>query len=220
MSSANSLSNIVDKIAQLEQSNEKSQHSEKSRPKAGAKLAKPPKAVKHMNATELSQLFFIEYQFPVVANTRDNVFDPTNGMATQAMRVVAKKSQPADDDTILFQHNADYSVLFNSHSLENWWRSNILFKIFCRSQAATAAGASPNLFRTAPYLIGQARLRLKNALRSKNFKLIKKLAVYDCFNGSTTAQLHRKRIGKYLNLFLFQNWSNNCGSRLSRIDKI
>ena len=199
MSSANSLSNIVDKITQLEQLNEKSQQSEKFKPKATSKVAKPPKAVKHMNATELSQLFFIEYQFPVVANTRDNVFDPTNGMATQAMRVVAKKSQQANDDTILFQHNADYSVLFNSHSLENWWRSNILFKIFCRSQAATAGAASPNLYRTAPYLIGQARLSLKNALRSKNFKLIKKLAVYDCFNGSPSTQVHRKRIGKYLN---------------------
>ena len=80
-------------------------------------------------------LFFIEYQFPIVASTGDGC-DNNTLMATQAMRVVSKKNVnyiKSNDDTVGFDHRADYSVLFNSYSLENWWKSSILFRIYCRS---------------------------------------------------------------------------------------
>ena len=181
ISSGNNLTKIIESINNLEQQNGKSIEQPRT-----TKLSKPPRAVKTAN----TDLFFIEYQFPIVANTRDG--DSSNSgalMATQAMRVVSKKPKnffdKNNDDSVLFDHHADYSVLFNSQSLENWWRSSISFKIYCRSSIQNASGTS------TPYLIGQARLSLKNALKSKNFKLMKKLAVYD-----TLDQMgHKKRIG-------------------------
>ena len=126
---------------------------------------KPPLATKK---TE----FFIEYQFPVVTkNSQIHI-------ATQVMRVNAKKLKTDSEDIISFDHEADYSVLFNSSSLETWWRSAIVFKIYCRLNNTTT-----------PFLIAMARLSLRNALKSRNFKLYKKLAVLDQLNESS------KRIG-------------------------
>ena len=103
-----------------------------------SKQSKPPRAIK----TNSSDLFFIEYHFPVVATSRDNCDGSL--MATQAMRVMSKKARTevTNDDTIPFEHQADYSVLFNSQSLENWWRSCIVFKIFCRSINTSSIGKS------------------------------------------------------------------------------
>jgi hypothetical protein len=148
---------------------------------------KPPLATKKL---DLAGQFFIEYQFPVVANG-----DQQNNsvmMATQVMRVNAKRVTSTENgstnsdggDCVVFEHEADYSVLFNSNSLETWWRSGIVFKIYCRaSSAPNSSGA--NLAGSSgapPCLIGMARLSLKNALRSKNFKLYKKLAINDQLN--------------------------------------
>jgi hypothetical protein len=58
-----------------------------------SKTSKPPigKSNKSTaaNVADPNQLFFIEYQFPVLANTRDSMSGLT--MATQAMRVVSKR---------------------------------------------------------------------------------------------------------------------------------
>ena len=69
----------------------------------------------------------------------------SNENATQVMRVVPKRVNKSTDK-IFFEHNADYSVLFCSKSLENWWRSHIVFKIYMK-QVKT------------PLLIGMARFK-------------------------------------------------------------
>lgn len=131
ISNQNTLAKIIERINQTYNNNGTQPKSTSSR------QSKPPRAVK----TNASDLFFIEYHFPVVANSRDNRCDG-NLMATQAMRVMAKKARAevTNDDTVPFEHQADYSVLFNSQSLENWWRSCITFKIFCRSTNASSLG--------------------------------------------------------------------------------
>ena len=107
-------------------------------------------------------------------------------MATQIMRVPSKKLKKQDEDVVSYEHSADYSVLFNSRSLEAWWRSGIVFKIYCRSAATTS-----------PYLIGIAKLNLRNVLKSRNFKLYKKLAIIDQLNEleEATSGNKGKRIG-------------------------
>jgi len=144
--------------------------------------SKPPRAVK----SDLNQSFFIEYQFPVIANKHLNE-DNLNNNATQVMRVMPKRlNKAASQDSnlannkIQFDHNADYSVLFSSKSIENWWKSYIVFKIYLRQQ-----------HKTVPQLIGIARLKLRNLLKSRNFKLIKKLAILD----HTSSEQTSKRIG-------------------------
>jgi hypothetical protein len=129
------------------------------------KSTKPPKALKKL---DLSESFFVEYQFPVIASSRDNLNDV---MATQCMRANSKQVKRQSEDAIVFDHGTDYSVLFNSSSLESWWRSAIAFKIYYRSS-----------HQCAPILIGLARLKLKNVLKARNFKLYKKLAINDQLN--------------------------------------
>ena len=159
------------------------------------KSTKPPKPATLLRAENLGQLFFIEYQFPVIASTREHEEkarlspSPSNSstaiMATQVMRVNASKrlSSQNTEDSIVFENSAEYSVLFNSNLLETWWRSAICFKIYCRASTSVATTT------TAPHLVGIARLDLKNVLKSRNFKLYKKLAVYDQLTSSG------KRIG-------------------------
>lgn len=112
-------------------------------------------------------------------------------MATQVMRVISKRMKKPEengansvsDDIVVFEHNADYSVLFNTRLLESWWRSYVQFKIFFRPPVGNQNGS--------PFLIGSSRLSLRNVLKSKNFKLLKKLAVKDELCDSND----RKRIG-------------------------
>lgn len=143
--------------------------------------SKPPLSKKNTAADQpdLNQLLFVEYQFPVVANSRDEPNRPS--MATQAMRVPSKrasKHKHSPDDLITFEHACDYTVVFNSHSIESWWRSAIVFKIYIRSGKQ-------------PVQVGIARLALRNVLKSRNFKLYKKLAVRESQSSSSIA----RRIG-------------------------
>ncbi len=147
--------------------------------KATNSKSKPPIAIKKL---DFAQLFFIEYQFPVLAHGRDSTTTTTS--ATQVMRANAKRAK--DEDTVLFEHEADYSVLFNSSSLETWWRSGIVFKIYCRTNQLSSTNSA------VPIQVAQARLSLKNALKSKNFKLYKKLAINDHSQQNLTGN---KRIG-------------------------
>ncbi|CAF0712537.1 unnamed protein product [Brachionus calyciflorus] len=141
--------------------------------------SKPPLAVKKF---DLNQLFYIEYQFPVMGNLLEESVTP---MSSQIMRVISKKfnkKENTDECSISFEHTADYSVLFNSHSLESWWRSYVSFKVFVRPPVNSNNSKntiSSNSLSLGPQLIGLARLSLRNVLKSKNFKLLKRLAVND-----------------------------------------
>jgi len=146
--------------------------------------SKPPKAVK----SDLNQLFFIEYQFPVMAGNSHHPRDDSLN-ATQIMRVMPKRLNKTTslENKIQFDHNADYSVLFSPKSLENWWRSYIVFKVYLRSPQVSVKATS------SPQSIGIARLKLRNLLKSRNFKLVKKLAVLDQFKQNKNSA--SKRIG-------------------------
>ena len=189
------VSNLMERINNLEQYFNKSSTFNKSRSTTNLdpSLSKPPKAIKKQDT---GQLFFIEYQFPVLANSRDNnnssIFQQdksTLQLATQVMRANSKNFRKQDEnlinseDVITYEHNADYSILFNPQLLESWWRSTIIFKIYARSpyllNSSTNLASLNNNKINMPYLIGVARLNLRNLLKSRNFKLYKKLAVID-----------------------------------------
>ena len=147
--------------------------------------SKPPLACKKF---DLGSLFYIEYQFPVMGSIMEESINP---MSSQVMRVVSKKidnKETTNECSVIFDHQADYSVLFNSHSLDSWWRSYASFKIFIRPLANQCSQKSLTISNASsgPQLIGFARLSLRNVLKSKNFKLLKRLAV---------KELSGKRIG-------------------------
>jgi C2 domain-containing protein 3 len=109
-------------------------------------------------------------------------------MATQVMRAQSKSYRRQDEtllnseDLIAYDHTADYSILFNGPLLDAWWRSTIVFKIFCRSPGAIGVTGKTATAPAAPYLVGVARLHLKSLLKSRNFRLYKKLAILDHLN--------------------------------------
>ncbi|RNA39037.1 C2 domain-containing 3, partial [Brachionus plicatilis] len=97
--------------------------------KSSNSKSKPPLAGKKF---DMASMFFIEYQFPVMGNIME---ESTNPMSSQVMRVVSKKidkKESTNECSVIFDHQADYSVLFNSHSLDSWWRSHASFKIYIR----------------------------------------------------------------------------------------
>ena len=184
--STHNASAIISKVNKIEQQNQRDES------KTTSKSTKPPIPSSPTNGRKneaIGQAFFIEYQFPVTANTRES--EESNNpnanalMATQIMRVNTSKrySSMNTEENLIFENLADYSVLFNSYSLETWWKSAIFFKVYCRPSIMTSS--------TQPYLFGIAKLDLKNVLKSRNFRLYKKIAIYD----QLTNGAENKRIG-------------------------
>lgn len=80
-----------------------------------------------------------------------------------------------------FEHQSDYSIALSTSTVESWWRSHVVFKIHARttsSQLTTRSSSNP------PTLVGIARLSLRYVLKSRQFKLAKRLAVKDPLDSS------------------------------------
>ena len=106
--------------------------------------------------------YFIEYQFPVIANSRDG----QKNEATQVMKIASKRFESNND--IIFSHLSTYPCLFNETILKNWWRSLLIFKIYNRMSGSTT-----------PEQIGFAVLPLRNILKADSLHLEQNLNVID-----------------------------------------
>ena len=125
---------------------------------------KPPKS----SLSNKQIAYFIEYQFPVVASSRDQIGNAT--MATEVMRVASKRVDFVNNE-IHFTHSATFPVLFNGNSLELWWKTILVFKIYARLPTMKA-----------PLLIGASNVALKDLLKAENLKFEKKLRLIDSSN--------------------------------------
>ncbi len=110
----------------------------------------------------LNRTYFIEYQFPVIANSRDGQKDE----ATQVMKIASKRFETNND--IIFSHLSTYPCLLNETILKNWWRSLLIFKIYNRMSGTTS-----------PEQIGFAVLPLRNILKADSLHLEQNLNVID-----------------------------------------
>ena len=106
--------------------------------------------------------YYIEYQFPVIANSRDG----HKNEATEVMKVASKRFESNND--ITFSHLSTYPCLFNETSLKNWWRSLLIFKIYSRLSGSAA-----------PEQLGFAVLPLRNILKADCLHLEQDLSVID-----------------------------------------
>lgn len=106
--------------------------------------------------------YFIEYQFPVIANSRDG----QKNEATQVMKIASKRFESNND--IIFSHLSTYPCLFNENILKNWWRSLLIFKIYSRMSGTTS-----------PEQIGFAVLPLRHILKADSLHLEENLNVID-----------------------------------------
>ncbi|CAH1777586.1 unnamed protein product [Owenia fusiformis] len=134
-----------------------------------AKLkGKPPRPSPKLSTKTCT--YFVEYQFPVVATSRDK-YTP-NTMATEVMRVVSKK---VNENEIGFNHRSVFPVMFNAASIEKWWTSVLVFKIFARPRG-----------QKTPSLIGSCFMSLKSVLKAETLHLEKDLEVKVRLQGSSS----------------------------------
>ncbi|CAF1106445.1 unnamed protein product [Rotaria sp. Silwood1] len=114
------------------------------------------------NKSKRATTYFIEYQFPVIANSRDG----QKNEATQVMKIASKRFETNND--IIFSHLSTYPCLLNETILKNWWRSLLIFKIYSRISGTTS-----------PEQIGFAVLPLRNILKADSLHLEQNLNVID-----------------------------------------
>ncbi|XP_053399357.1 C2 domain-containing protein 3-like [Mercenaria mercenaria] len=130
-----------------------------SKPKPKTKYGiRPPKA---SPKAKKSCTYFIEYQFPVVATSRDK-YSP-NAMATEVMRVVSRNVK---NGVVTFNHRSVFPVMFDGTAVEKWWKSALIFKLYSRT-----AG------QKVPSLIGSCGIPLKSILKSESLYIGKDLEV-------------------------------------------
>ncbi|ELU08216.1 hypothetical protein CAPTEDRAFT_197535 [Capitella teleta] len=132
---------------------------ENSVAKTKGRNGKPPTPRK----TTKNQTFFVEYQFPVVATSRDK-YQP-NAMATEVMRAASKKVTNA---LVNFSHRSVFPVLFDEDAIHKWWRSILIFKVF-----------SKGMSQKVPKLVGMCSVPLKSVLKSDALHLQRELEVRD-----------------------------------------
>ncbi|KAK7097644.1 C2 domain-containing protein 3-like [Littorina saxatilis] len=128
-----------------------------SNSKSSKRTGKPPRPVKNRKPCT----YLIEYQFPVVATSRDK-YSP-NAMATEVMRVVGKA---VNNGVVSFNHRSVFPLMFDGTALEKWWKSALIFKVFSRE-----AG------QKAPVLLGSCGVPLKSILKSDDLHLSRDLEI-------------------------------------------
>ena len=110
----------------------------------------------------LIRTYYIEYQFPVIVNNRDNHINE----GTEVMKIASKRFELNND--IIFSHLQTYPYLFNELNFKTWWRSLLIFKIYSR-MSGTAN----------PEQIGFAVLPLRNIFKADYLHIEQELNVID-----------------------------------------
>ncbi|KAL8593869.1 hypothetical protein ACOMHN_018081 [Nucella lapillus] len=123
------------------------------------RTGKPPRPAKNRKPCT----YLIEYQFPVVATSRDK-YSP-NAMATEVMRVASKA---VSNGVISFNHRSVFPLMFDGAALEKWWKSALVFKVYSRE-----AG------QKSPVLLGSCGVSLKSILKSDDLHLTRDLEIRD-----------------------------------------
>ncbi|XP_072039618.1 C2 domain-containing protein 3-like [Amphiura filiformis] len=127
--------------------------------RASRMRGKPPRPVSRTP----KKSYFVEYQFPVVASSRDKSL--VNTMATEVMRLVSKKVSESEAS---FGHRSVFPVSFNGTAVDRWWKQMVVFKIFSRTPG-----------QKTPTLLGVSSLRLRQVLQSPDLAIQQALPVHD-----------------------------------------
>ncbi|XP_041357389.1 C2 domain-containing protein 3-like [Gigantopelta aegis] len=136
----------VDSLDLLQKDLDTSRNSRKS---DKVKPGRPPRPAPK---TKKSSTYFLEYQFPVVATSRDK-YSP-NTMATEVMRVASKNVK---NGVVSFNHRSVFPIMFDGSSIEKWWKSALVFKIFSREPG-----------QKIPSPVGSCGVPLKSILKSES----------------------------------------------------
>ncbi|WAQ99921.1 C2CD3-like protein [Mya arenaria] len=149
--------------------------SSKSKPKTKYGI-KPPKP-----SPKAKNTYFIEYQFPVVATSRDK-YSP-NAMATEVMRVVSRNVK---NGVVTFNHRSVFPVMFDGTAVERWWKSALVFKLYSR-----------NAGQKVPALIGSCGIPLKSILKSESLYVGKDMEVRNTDKSTANTSANTSRHGNH-----------------------
>ncbi|XP_070553573.1 C2 domain-containing protein 3-like [Ptychodera flava] len=137
---------------------------------------KPPRP--SPSKSKKAATYFVEYQFPVVATSRDK--DVPNTMATEVMRVASKKV--SSDGVVAFNHRSVFPVLFDGTAVDKWWKQLLVFKVFSKSPG-----------QKSPTQLGVCSLPLRSILLSDNLTILAELGVRDKARGSSSSSTTHSR---------------------------
>ena len=166
-----------------------STHSTETTPRKGKKLRKPPRVAKtdkkynratfRRSRTVLFfttccycfRTYFVEYNFPVSSGSRSVHAQERSALATEVIRVASKN---VSGSCVKFVHRSVFPVLFDADSVASWWKSALVFKLYCR-----------NASEKVPHLLGTCSLPLKHLLRAEALYVATEMEVKDrCRAGS------------------------------------
>jgi C2 domain-containing protein 3 len=139
------------------------------RTKATTAKGKPPKPaavkVKAANCT-----YFVEYNFPVSAASRDKPQTDSATLATEVMRAASKK---VSGNAVTFNHRSVFPVSFDGNTIDKWWSCALVFKIYSKSGG-----------QRVPQMLGTVSLPLRSVLVSDKLSVDKAVNVADRSSGS------------------------------------
>ncbi|XP_028855569.1 C2 domain-containing protein 3 isoform X2 [Denticeps clupeoides] len=113
--------------------------------------------------------YFVEYLLPVASSR------PKSGLAGSA-DVTRVASSRLTAGVVRFLHRSVFPVQFSPTALDQWWRSELTFKIYSRKS-----------FQKKPSLVGMATLPLRSVLQSEQLGLSVSLPVRD-LDGTAAGQ--------------------------------
>ncbi|XP_059149560.1 C2 domain-containing protein 3-like [Physella acuta] len=133
------------------------------------KTGRPPVPKKSKKACT----YFVEYQFPVVAASRDK-YSPS-AMATEVTRIASKNVK---NGAVVFNTRSVFPIMFDGVAVERWWKSALVFRLYSKEPGEHTAT-----------LIGSGGISLKSILRSENLFVQRDIEIPDTTkNGLNTSR--------------------------------
>ncbi|XP_028656159.2 C2 domain-containing protein 3 isoform X1 [Erpetoichthys calabaricus] len=129
--------------------------SDQSTPLQKAQKGKPPRPRSARKCT-----YFVEYHFP---NTSSKGETGRAAMATEVTRAVSSKIVGG---VVKFQHRSNYPVHFSGLVIEQWWNTDLEFKIYARKST-----------QKKPVPFGKAYFPLRDVMQSELLRLSSELTI-------------------------------------------
>ncbi|KAK3784713.1 hypothetical protein RRG08_032166 [Elysia crispata] len=113
--------------------------------------------------------YIIEYHFPMAGSS-------SPGKSTQNVPsdYITVPSQKTENEAIVFQHESTFPVVFDANTIEKWWRSALVFRLFHKETQGPAL------------LVGSGGISLKSILRSQNLSVLRDIEIADSRRKNTS----------------------------------
>ncbi|GFN84972.1 C2 domain-containing protein 3 [Plakobranchus ocellatus] len=116
------------------------------------KGSRPPKP----QSIKKSGTYILEYHFPLNGSLKPATSD-----------YITVPSQKVHNEAIVFQHTSSFPVVFDADTVEKWWRSALVFRLYHKDGHSSAV------------LVGSGGISLKSIMRSQNLSVQRDIEIAD-----------------------------------------